>query len=50
MKLLDRVRDGDELEIILNEDTGTSFMAYEKLARLKLAIFYQEKKVMKYCL
>ncbi|ELT87570.1 hypothetical protein CAPTEDRAFT_23127, partial [Capitella teleta] len=44
MRLLDKVRDGDELEVVLNEETGTSFVAYDRLARLKLALFYHEKK------
>lgn len=44
MKLLDKVRDGDELDVLLNEDSGASFVAYDQLARLKLALFYHEKK------
>ena len=43
-RLLDRVRDGRELDIILNEKLGSGLSSYDNLARLKLAIQYEEKK------
>ena len=46
VKLLDKVRGHDELEILINK-TGRDpdIETYERLARLKLAIQYNEKKV-----
>ncbi|CAH1779725.1 unnamed protein product [Owenia fusiformis] len=44
VKLLDKVRSHEELETILNETNGSTLGKREKLARLKLAIFYDEKK------
>jgi hypothetical protein len=46
VKLLDKVRGHDELEILINK-TGrdSEIETYERLARLKLAIQYSEKKV-----
>ncbi|XP_060593338.1 short transient receptor potential channel 7-like isoform X2 [Ruditapes philippinarum] len=45
VKLLDKVRGHDELEILINK-TGrdSEIETYERLARLKLAIQYSEKK------
>ena len=45
VKLLDRVRTQQELEIILNKAGKPRFNQYESLARFKLALFYKEKKV-----
>ena len=46
VKLLDKIRGHDELEILLNK-TGadSSDESYKMLARLKMAIRYNEKKV-----
>ncbi|XP_061163089.1 short transient receptor potential channel 6-like [Saccostrea echinata] len=44
VKLLDRVRTQQELEIILNKAGKPRFNHYESLARFKLALFYKEKK------
>ena len=46
VKLLDKVRGHDELEILLNKKGRDSDdETYELLSRLKLAIHYNEKKV-----
>lgn len=46
VKLLDKVRGHDELEILLNKTGRASDEeSYELLDRLKLAIQYNEKKV-----
>lgn len=45
VKLLDRVRTQQELEIILNKAGKPRFNHFESLARFKLALFYKEKKV-----
>ena len=45
VKLLDKVRDGKELDTILNDSSNTPFANQERLARLKLAIRYGEKLV-----
>lgn len=45
VKLLDKVRDGEELDIVLNESRGTPFSDLSKMARLKLAIRYEGKLV-----
>ena len=44
-RLLDRVRDGRELDTLLNEKLGSGLSSYDNLARLKLAIQHEEKKV-----
>ena len=46
VKLLDKVRGHDELEIVINK-TGrdSEIETYERLSRFKLAIRYNEKKV-----
>uniref|UniRef100_A0A8W8K9B7 Transient receptor ion channel domain-containing protein n=1 Tax=Magallana gigas TaxID=29159 RepID=A0A8W8K9B7_MAGGI len=44
VKLLDRVRTQQELEIILNKAGKPRFNHFESLARFKLALFYKEKK------
>ena len=50
VKLLDKVRGHDELEILLNKKGRDSDdETYELLSRLKLAIQYNEKKVRKFC-
>ena len=46
MKLLDKVRGHDELEILINKTGRDSDVeTYERLARFKLALQYNEKKV-----
>ena len=45
LKLMDKVRDGVELDVVLNEAYGTPYSDLDKMARLKLAIRYQEKLV-----
>ena len=46
MKLLDKVRGHDELEILINKTGRDSDQeTYERLARFKLALQYNEKKV-----
>jgi len=50
VKLLDKVRGHDELEILLNKKGRDSDdETYELLSRLKLAIHYNEKKVRNFC-
>ncbi|WAR00031.1 TRPC3-like protein [Mya arenaria] len=44
VKLLDRVRTQDELELVLNKTGKPSEDRYSTLARLKLAVQYKEKK------
>ncbi len=44
-KLLNNVRGRDELEIVLNKTGKETEEKYERLARLDLAIKYQEKPV-----
>lgn len=49
VQLLDKVRGHDELEILINKTGRDSDLeTYERLARLKLAIQYNEKKVRLY--
>jgi hypothetical protein len=45
VKLLSNVRGRDELEIVLNKTGKETEEKYERLARLDLAIKYQEKPV-----
>lgn len=46
VKLLDKVRGHDELEVLLNKvGPDSEDESYELLSRLKLAIQYNEKKV-----
>ena len=46
VKLLDKVRGHDELEILINKTGRDSDQeTYERLARFKLALQYNEKKV-----
>ena len=46
VKLLDKIRGHDELQVLLNKTGSNSEQeTYELLARLKLAIRYREKKV-----
>ena len=45
VKLLDRVKGNEELDVLLNHTTGATGDGYEKLTRLRLAIHYNEKKV-----
>ena len=45
MKLLNNVRGREELDIILNKTGKENEEKYERLARLDLAIKYQEKPV-----
>ena len=46
VKLLDKIRGHDELQVLLNKTGANSEQeTYELLARLKLAIRYREKKV-----
>ena len=46
VKLLDKVRGHDELEIVINKTGRDSELeTYERLSRFKLAIRYNEKKV-----
>lgn len=46
VQLLDKVRGHDELEVLINKTGRDSDLeTYERLARLKLAIQYNEKKV-----
>ena len=45
VKLLDRVRTQDELELVLNKAGEPVEERYSSLARLKLAVQYKEKKV-----
>ena len=46
VKLLDKVRGHDELEMVINKTGRDSEVeTYERLARFKLAIRYNEKKV-----
>jgi hypothetical protein len=47
-KLLNNVRGRDELEIVLNKTGKESEEKYERLARLDLAIKYQETPVFIY--
>jgi hypothetical protein len=44
-KLLNNIRGRDELEIVLNKTGKESEEKYERLARLDLAIKYEEKPV-----
>ncbi|WAR11309.1 TRPC3-like protein, partial [Mya arenaria] len=44
VKLLDRVRTQDELELVLNKAGEPSEEKYSSLARLKLAVQYKEKR------
>lgn len=44
-KLLNNVRGRDELEIVLNKTGKETEEKYERLARLDLAIKYEEKPV-----
>ena len=49
MKLLDKVRGHDELEILINKTGRDSDLeTYERLARFKLALQYNEKKVVSF--
>lgn len=45
VKLLDRVRTHDELELVLNKTGKPNEEKYNTLARLKLAVQYGEKRV-----
>lgn len=46
MKLLDKIRGHDELQVLINKTGADSEQeTYELLARLKLAIRYREKRV-----
>ena len=45
VKLLDRVRTQEELELVLNKTGKAQEEKYRPLARLSLAIQYMEKKV-----
>ena len=45
VKLLDRVRTQDELELVLNKAGKPNEEKYSSLARLRLALQYGEKKV-----
>ena len=45
MKLIDNIRGRDELEIILNKTGKEDEEKYERLARIDLAIRFQEKPV-----
>jgi hypothetical protein len=45
VKLLNNVRGRDELEIVLNKTGKESEEKYEQLARLDLALKFQEKPV-----
>lgn len=45
MKLLNNIRGRDELEIILNKEGKETEEKYQQLARLNLAIKYQEMPV-----
>jgi preprotein translocase subunit Sss1 len=45
VKLLDRVRTQDELELVLNKTGKPDEEKYNTLARLRLALQYGEKKV-----
>ena len=44
-RILDHVMSGSELDIVLNEKSGGNQTHYVNLARLKLAVHYQEKQV-----
>lgn len=46
-KLLNNVRGRDELEIVLNKTGKEAEEKYERLARLDLAIKFEEKPVIK---
>jgi hypothetical protein len=48
-KLLSHVRDRDELEIVLNKTGTETEEKYERLARLDLALKYEEKYVKYFC-
>ncbi|ESO90970.1 hypothetical protein LOTGIDRAFT_122406, partial [Lottia gigantea] len=43
VKLLDRIRTQEELEMVLNKTGRSTIEKYEKLARFKLALLYHEK-------
>jgi hypothetical protein len=45
VKLLNNVRGRDELEIVLNKTGKENEEKYERLARLNLALKYEEKPV-----
>jgi hypothetical protein len=45
VKLLNNVRGRDELEIVLNKTGKENVEKYDQLARLDLALRYQEKPV-----
>ena len=45
VKILDRVRTHDELELVLNKTGKPSEEKYSTLARLKLAVQYGQKRV-----
>ena len=45
VKLLDRVRTQEELELVMNKTGKATIDEYEDLARFKLALHYREKKV-----
>ncbi len=45
VRLLDRIRSEKELDIVLNHKEGSSVTDVHKMARLTLAIHYEQKKV-----